>query len=83
MLLEERGQLALGLREIARRVGVSAPFACHHFPSLDAIAVGLAEQGRRRWRNAWRSLHAATRAGSKVSARRTSGSPAPTPHATA
>jgi AcrR family transcriptional regulator len=44
-LLEERGPSALSLREIARRVGVSAPSAYHHFPSLDAIAVGLAEQG--------------------------------------
>src|SRR5262245_50671314 len=44
-LLEERGPSALSLREIARRVGVSAPAAYHHFPSLDAIAVGLAEQG--------------------------------------
>ena len=44
-LLEERGPSSLGLREIARRVGVSAPSAYHHFPSLDAIAVGLAEQG--------------------------------------
>jgi AcrR family transcriptional regulator len=44
-VLEERGPSALSLREIARRVGVSAPSAYHHFPSLDAIAVGLAEQG--------------------------------------
>jgi AcrR family transcriptional regulator len=44
-LLEERGPSSLSLREIARRVGVSAPSAYHHFPSLDAIAVGLAEQG--------------------------------------
>jgi AcrR family transcriptional regulator len=44
-LLEDRGPSSLGLREIARRVGVSAPSAYHHFPSLDAIAVGLAEQG--------------------------------------
>ena len=44
-LLEERGPSALGLREIARRVGVSAPSAYHHFANLDAIAVGLAEQG--------------------------------------
>lgn len=44
-LLEERGPAALSLREIARRVGVSAPSAYHHFASLDAIAVALAEQG--------------------------------------
>jgi len=44
-LLEERGPSSLALREIARRVGVSAPSAYHHFPNLDAIAVALAEQG--------------------------------------
>jgi AcrR family transcriptional regulator len=44
-LLEEGGPRALSLREIARRVGVSAPSAYHHFASLDAIAIALAEQG--------------------------------------
>lgn len=44
-LLEESGPAALNLREIARRVGVSAPSAYHHFASLDAIAEALAEQG--------------------------------------
>jgi AcrR family transcriptional regulator len=44
-MLEEGGPAALNLREIARRVGVSAPSAYHHFKSLDAIAVALAEQG--------------------------------------
>ncbi len=44
-LLEEGGPSALNLREIARRVGVSAPSAYHHFPSLEAIAVALAAQG--------------------------------------
>src|SRR5260370_17289609 len=44
-VLEERGPSFLGLREISRRVGVSAPSAYHHFPSRDALAVGLAEQG--------------------------------------
>jgi len=44
-LLEKRGPSSLALREIARRVGVSAPSAYHHFPNLDAIAVALAEQG--------------------------------------
>jgi AcrR family transcriptional regulator len=46
-VLEERGPSFLGLREISRRVGVSAPSAYHHFPSRDAIALGLAEQGAR------------------------------------
>jgi AcrR family transcriptional regulator len=44
-VLEERGPSFLGLREVSRRVGVSAPSAYHHFPSRDALALGLAEQG--------------------------------------
>jgi len=44
-LLEEAGPGGLSLREIARRLDVSAPSAYHHFASLDAIAVALAEQG--------------------------------------
>ena len=44
-VLEERGPSHLGLREVSRRVGVSAPSAYHHFPSRDALALGLAEQG--------------------------------------
>lgn len=44
-LLDEDGPAALSLREIARRVGVAAPSAYHHFPNLDAIAVALAEEG--------------------------------------
>jgi AcrR family transcriptional regulator len=44
-VLEERGPSHLNLREISRRVGVSAPSAYHHFPSRDALALGLAEQG--------------------------------------
>ena len=44
-VLEERGPSYLGLREVSRRVGVSAPSAYHHFPSRDALAMGLAEQG--------------------------------------
>lgn len=41
--LEEKGAAALAIREIARQVGVTAPAAYHHFKSLDAISVGLAE----------------------------------------
>jgi len=44
-LLEEGGPTALSIREIARRVGVSAPAAYHHFSGLDDIAVALAERG--------------------------------------
>ena len=36
-VLEERGPSYLGLREVSRRVGVSAPSAYHHFPSRDAL----------------------------------------------
>jgi AcrR family transcriptional regulator len=45
ILLEEGGPPALSLREIARRVGVSAPAAYHHFRNLEAIAQAVAEQG--------------------------------------
>ncbi|NLR98649.1 TetR/AcrR family transcriptional regulator [Rhizobium sp. P38BS-XIX] len=45
VLLEEGGPTALSIREIARRVGVSAPAAYHHFSGLDDIAVALAERG--------------------------------------
>lgn len=44
-LLEEGGAASLSLREIARRVGVAAPSAYHHFSNLEAIAVALAEVG--------------------------------------
>jgi AcrR family transcriptional regulator len=44
-LLEENGVSALNLREIARRVGVTAPSAYHHFSGLEAIATALAELG--------------------------------------
>ena len=56
-LLEEHGPSALNLREIARRVGVSAPSAYHHFPNLGAIAVALAEDG---FRELLEALHAAS-----------------------
>jgi AcrR family transcriptional regulator len=46
-MLEEQGPSSLGLREIARRLGVSAPSAYHHFKSLGDIAVALVEQGAR------------------------------------
>lgn len=49
VLLEEGGPSALSIREIARRVGVSAPAAYHHFSGLDDIAVALAERGFAEW----------------------------------
>ena len=45
LLLEMRGPTALTLREIARRAGVAAPSAYHHFTSLEGLAAVLAEQG--------------------------------------
>lgn len=48
-LLEEGGPAALNLREIARRVGVSAPSAYHHFSGLEALTATLAEQGFAEW----------------------------------
>ncbi len=45
VLLEEEGPAALSLRDLARRIGVAAPSVYHHFASLDAIAVALAEVG--------------------------------------
>lgn len=44
-LLDERGPSALTLREVARRAGVAAPSAYHHFANLDTLAATLAEQG--------------------------------------
>ncbi len=44
-LLDEGGPAALTLREAARRVGVAAPSAYHHFPNLDALAADVAAEG--------------------------------------
>lgn len=44
-LLDEHGPAGLGLREVARRAGVAAPSAYHHFANLDGLAAALAEQG--------------------------------------
>lgn len=44
-LVEQGGPSALTLREAARRVGVAAPSAYHHFAGLDALAAALAELG--------------------------------------
>jgi AcrR family transcriptional regulator len=51
-LLEEGGPAALNLREIARRAGVTAPAAYHHFANRDALAAGLAELGFAEWASA-------------------------------
>ncbi len=44
-LLDEGGPAALTLREVARRAGVAAPSAYHHFPGLDALAAATAALG--------------------------------------
>ena len=43
--LEDGGPAALALRALAREVGVSAPSVYHHFGSLDALTLALAEEG--------------------------------------
>lgn len=45
LLLEEYGPSGLTLREMARRAGVAAPSAYHHFTSLEELAAIVAEQG--------------------------------------
>jgi len=45
ILLEESGANRLNLREIARRVGVSAPSVYHHFSKMDSLTAALAEEG--------------------------------------
>jgi AcrR family transcriptional regulator len=46
-LLDEGGPAAVGLREAARRVGVSPTATYRHFRDKDDLAAALAEAGRR------------------------------------
>lgn len=48
-LLEETGEAAFSLRELARRLGVSANAAYRHFASKDALLEALAADGFRRF----------------------------------
>lgn len=48
-LLEETGEAAFSLRELARRVGVSANAAYRHFSSKEALLEALAADGFRRF----------------------------------
>ena len=47
-LLESRKVIDVGLREIARTVGVSATALYRHFPDKDALLYALAAEGRHR-----------------------------------
>lgn len=60
-LLEEGGEAGFSLRELARRVGVSANAAYRHFASKEALLEALAAEGFRRFGTA--QLAAATGAG--------------------
>ena len=44
-LLAEQEADSLSLRELARRVGVSAPSVYRHFPDKEALMTALAEEG--------------------------------------
>ncbi len=44
-IIEKKGPVALTLREVARRVGVSQAAPYHHFPNKDAILAAVAEEG--------------------------------------
>jgi AcrR family transcriptional regulator len=47
-ILSESDADSLSLRELARRVGVSAPSVYRHFPDKQALMTALAEEGLRR-----------------------------------
>jgi AcrR family transcriptional regulator len=53
-ILEARNADGLGLRELARAVGVSASSVYRHFPSKDALLQALAAEGLRRLAEAQR-----------------------------
>lgn len=44
-LIEKEGLVALSLREVARRAGVSHQAPYHHFPDREAILAAIAEEG--------------------------------------
>ncbi|HXE24683.1 MAG TPA: helix-turn-helix domain-containing protein, partial [Roseiarcus sp.] len=46
-ILNENGQQSVGLRETARRVGVSATAAYRHFASKDDLLASVAAEGFR------------------------------------
>lgn len=56
-LLEEKGESQFSLRELARRVGVTANAVYRHFSSKDVLLMGLAADGMRQFKtsqaNAW------------------------------
>lgn len=48
-LLEEKGESQFSLRELARRVGVTANAVYRHFSSKDVLLMGLAAEGMRQF----------------------------------
>jgi AcrR family transcriptional regulator len=70
-LLEGSGNADIGLREIAREVGVSATAVYRHFPDKDALLAALAETGFERLAAA--QLKAAARYRNKAAAFRAIG----------
>jgi AcrR family transcriptional regulator len=50
-LLEETGETSFSLRELARRVGVTANAAYRHFANKEALLMALAEEGFRQFGN--------------------------------
>src|SRR6218665_3739496 len=62
-LLEERTANDLGLREVARAVGGSAPALSRHFPDKAALLRALAEEGFKRLAEAQREAASAAGGG--------------------
>jgi AcrR family transcriptional regulator len=62
-LLEEQGLDGVGLRAIARRVGVSHAAPYHHFRNADALLAAVASDGFRRLGDAMRGAATATAEG--------------------
>ncbi len=58
LLLAESGDGGFSLRELARRVGVTANASYRHFANKDALLQALASEGFRRLRAAQREAEA-------------------------
>lgn len=65
VLLEERSAHDLSLREVARRVGVSATSVYRHFPDKDALMAALAREGLAKLAAAQRAASDAAGGGTK------------------
>ncbi|MBQ0754849.1 MAG: TetR/AcrR family transcriptional regulator [Gammaproteobacteria bacterium] len=60
-LLEEKGESQFSLRELARRVGVTANAVYRHFSSKDVLLMGLAAEGMRQFTASQASAWGVTR----------------------